>query len=198
MKSHPVRMVAVTVALAVAGALAPGIARAVGGSEPCPAATETCSVSAVTLYLDSITDPSIIPSIPLTPTARRFENGLDTGATPEAIRATLAADSLLVQATDERRVVAVRTGPSTFDVIVRYLVQTKDAHPATAHVMERFTVVGGFIDDIDAVMCIAAGAHESTRNRPPTEIPGNQGVTGIVGGAVCMRSLPATATTRAE
>jgi hypothetical protein len=191
------RVVAVLLVLASACSVAtPAVARAVmDGSRPCPAATEACSVAAVTRYLDSITDPSIIPSIPLTATARRFENGLDTGDTPEAIRATLAADALLVRATEERRVVAVPTGPSTFDVIVRYLVQTNDEHPATAHVMERFTVISGLIDEIDAVMCIAAGAHESSRNRPPAEIPDNQGMAGIIGGAVCMRSLPAAATT---
>jgi hypothetical protein len=160
----------------------------------CPAATEDCSVAAVTRYLDAITDPAQIPLIPLTPTARRYENGLDTGSTSEAIRATLAADALLVRATVERRFFVDQVSPSRFEVIVRYLVQTKDEHPATAHVMERFSVLGGAIDEIEAVMCIAGGAHETTFNEPPAEVPGNQGVAGIVGGAVCLRSLPAVAT----
>jgi hypothetical protein len=183
--------IAAAVALAVVAATQVPVALADDGGR-CGRSSHLCAEQAVRTYLASLTDPSQIAEIPLADDVVRHENGLDTGHSAAAVRQNLAAEHLLVARVAD--VTLFLSGSSPVDVFVRYLVLTKDTHPATVHVMERFRYDDGRITEIDAVLCIAVGGYEGSRNAPPAEVPGNQGTAGIAGGAICTRSLGAVGT----
>ena len=119
-------------------------------------------IATATRYLDALVshDPT---DVPLAPGAWRTEEGRNSGQGADDIRRRMKSDQMQV-ITAVRDVRWFVDGP---DAIALYLL---DAAGATVHAAERFRVVDGLIEEIEAIFFISPVAQQNRWPVDPSQV----------------------------
>lgn len=140
------------------------------GAQPkarCTDASRRCVISAASKYIEALVshDGSQVPTAP---NARRTENGLETATSGEEIRNDLTTnqgDRAIYQSRD------IRWFVDGTQAIAYYLLDTSapgtsSPHTATVHLAERFKVVRGLIQEIEAIFWVTPGPTPASSQWP--------------------------------
>lgn len=126
----------------------------------CQEDTRACVIESATAYLDALVshDPS---KVPLAENAKRWENGVNTGQNAEAIRNGLKNYFGFKTIQNLHNLRWLVDGNQA---IVFYLIESNfpytHIHYGTTHVVERFKVQQGLIEEIEAIFCASANKNK--------------------------------------
>jgi hypothetical protein len=164
------------VACAVLGFVAPAFAPAARAATPAPCvdSSRACLIATANTYLDALLshDGS---RIRLAANARRTENGMDTGDDAATIRKSVTTptpDEVNTGMRDKRWFVDGDQATAFYLLDTSTLPPTP-LHTTTVHLVERFRVKRGLINEIEAIFWVAPGPQQEGSGwpKPQSEAP---------------------------
>lgn len=165
----PRRRFSILLALVLASvtALPATVATAQATPQPCTDPSRACLIATATTYLDALLSHDA-RQVRLAPAARRTENGMDTGNDAAAIRKSLTPPTPNEVNTGMRDKRWFTVGD---EAVVFYLLDTSTLpvtplHTTTTHIVERFRVDHGLIEQIEAIFWVSPGPTEEGSGWP--------------------------------